>query len=66
MSLPIGLTCIKYGNVFGALIEPDEQKLRGLRLKYACESCISNAAAAKNVTPSSEENWRVLVKELKS
>jgi hypothetical protein len=66
MSLPIGLTCIKCGNVFGALIEPDEQKLRGIRLKYACESCISKAAAAKNVMPSSEESWRILVTELKN
>jgi hypothetical protein len=66
MSIPLAVRCIKCGTFVGAVIAPAEDRLTPLQLEFACMNCVNSAAEKTGVVPSSEDNWRVVIAELKS
>ena len=65
LSVPLGMTCVKCGNLLGIIIAPEVDRLIPLKLEFACGRCISDACKKIGVLPSSEENWGKIIAELK-
>jgi len=63
MELPLGLVCIKCGEVFGSLLNPSAV-IRGDRTQRAeavCAPCVGSLTREKGIVPDSPENWARLL-----